>query len=130
MRKACAGPLILLGNLVPLMGFALFLPTLIFEEEHGPHTAANWAQADSEVDLKDSVEVPSLSSPPPKRISWAESLAEVQQIQRGTLVHEVSLEEVECEVVGGPPVHVTLFFAFMAGGLLDSQTFRRTMPMF
>lgn len=123
MRKACSGPLILLGNLVPLVGFALFLPTLFFEDEKGSNAIADWAHADSAVDLKDSpIDGPPSSLPPPSKIPWAESLTEVQEQQPE--------KEDECEPVGGPPVHVTLFMAFVAGGLLDSQTFRKTMPMF
>lgn len=107
----------------PSWGSRSFYRRCFFEDEKGSNAIADWAHADSAVDLKDSpIDGPPSSLPPPSKIPWAESLTEVQEQQPE--------KEDECEPVGGPPVHVTLFMAFVAGGLLDSQTFRKTMPMF
>lgn len=125
MRKYSAGPLLVCGQAIPLLCFALFLPTLVFLDSEMPplteeETKAGHPSEEDIVQPKENV-ITSLNSDPKVKSTGHVAPPPVKERLLET--------EDSSQCIGAPPLHVTLLLAFASGGLLDSRSFKRVMAM-
>lgn len=134
-RKACAGPLMLWGQIIPLAGFVLFLPTmfLLDSEQVSDEMIRQILLAQEQQEAQDSVKEFSTTLWEEDKDNTEPDALKLKGSHVAPPVGELDLQQVDgqkgCEPGVGPPVHMTLLVAFAAGGLLDSRSFKRVMAM-